>query len=100
MAPIARPVPPLLSCRNLTKRFGALTAVKDFSLDLQAGETLGIGGPNGAGKTTLFDVISGLTPASGGAARSTAGTSPGFRPTASVTRGCCARSSSMPASTA
>ncbi len=67
MAPIARPAPPLLSCRNLTKRFGALTAVKDFSLDLQAGETLGIGGPNGAGKTTLFDVISGLTPASGGA---------------------------------
>ena len=50
MAPIARPVPPLLSCRNLTKRFGALTAVKDFSLDLQAGETLGIGGPNGAGR--------------------------------------------------
>ena len=47
MAPIARPAPPLLSCRNLTKRFGALTAVKDFSLDLQAGETLGIGGPNG-----------------------------------------------------
>jgi branched-chain amino acid transport system ATP-binding protein len=52
---------PLLSCRKLTKSFGALTAVKNFSFDLEAGETLGIGGPNGAGKTTLFDVISGLT---------------------------------------
>ena len=58
---------PLLSCRNVSKQFGALTAVDDLSFDLAAGEMLGIGGPNGAGKTTLFEVISGLNPATSGA---------------------------------
>src|ERR1700730_102984 len=57
---------PLLQCRNLSKYFGALAAVKDLSFDLAEGEILGIGGPNGAGKTTLFDMISGLNPASAG----------------------------------
>jgi branched-chain amino acid transport system ATP-binding protein len=57
---------PLLQCKNLSKYFGALAAVKDLSLDVAEGEILGIGGPNGAGKTTLFDMISGLNPASGG----------------------------------
>jgi branched-chain amino acid transport system ATP-binding protein len=57
---------PILVCRNLTKNFGALSAVKNLSFDLKAGETLGIGGPNGAGKTTLFDTISGLTPVTSG----------------------------------
>lgn len=57
---------PLLSCRNVRKSFGALTAVRDLSFDVGAGEILGIGGPNGAGKTTLFEVISGLSPASAG----------------------------------
>jgi branched-chain amino acid transport system ATP-binding protein len=51
---------PLLVCRNVTRRFGALVAVNNLSFDLQPGEILGIGGPNGAGKTTLFDVISGF----------------------------------------
>lgn len=58
--------PPLLSCRNVGKSFGALTAVNDLSFEVKAGEILGIGGPNGAGKTTLFEVISGLNPASRG----------------------------------
>lgn len=53
---------PLLSCRHVSKYFGAMAAVKDLSLDLEAGEVLGIGGPNGAGKTTLFELISGLNP--------------------------------------
>src|ERR1700679_3696877 len=57
---------PLLQCRNLSKYFGALAAVKDLSFDVAAGEILGIGGPNGAGKTTLFEMISGLNPASAG----------------------------------
>lgn len=57
---------PLLSCRNVSKYFGAMAAVKDFSFDLEAGEVLGIGGPNGAGKTTLFELISGLNPADEG----------------------------------
>lgn len=59
-------VTPLLSCKNVRKSFGALTAVRDLSFDVGAGEILGIGGPNGAGKTTLFEVISGLNPASSG----------------------------------
>ncbi len=57
---------PLLSCRNVSKRFGALAAVDSLDLDVRAGEVLGVGGPNGAGKTTLIDVISGLLPVSGG----------------------------------
>jgi branched-chain amino acid transport system ATP-binding protein len=57
---------PLLSCRNLSKYFGALAAVKDLSFDVARGEILGIGGPNGAGKTTLFDMISALNPATSG----------------------------------
>jgi branched-chain amino acid transport system ATP-binding protein len=57
---------PLLSCRKVSKHFGALAAVNQLSFDLAEGEVLGIGGPNGAGKTTLFEVISGLNPATGG----------------------------------
>ena len=58
--------PPLLSCRNVGKSFGALSAVNDLSFEVGIGEVLGIGGPNGAGKTTLFELISGLNPASRG----------------------------------
>jgi branched-chain amino acid transport system ATP-binding protein len=57
---------PLLSCKDVSKRFGALAAVSHLSFDVTRGEVLGIGGPNGAGKTTLFEVISGLSPASEG----------------------------------
>ena len=57
---------PLLSCRSVTKRFGALAAVNNLSFDVTPGEVLGIGGPNGAGKTTLFEVVSGLNPATEG----------------------------------
>lgn len=57
---------PLLSCRGVTKQFGALAAVNGLYFDIAEGEILGIGGPNGAGKTTLFDVISGLQPVSAG----------------------------------
>ncbi len=50
----------LLECRRLTKRFGALEALHDFSFSLRAGEVLGLIGPNGSGKTTLFNVIAGI----------------------------------------
>jgi branched-chain amino acid transport system ATP-binding protein len=47
----------LLKLEQVTKRFGGLTAVSDFNLDLQEGELVGLIGPNGAGKTTVFNLI-------------------------------------------
>jgi branched-chain amino acid transport system ATP-binding protein len=49
----------MLTLERLTKRFGGLTAVREVSLEVRAGDLLGIIGPNGAGKTTLFNVIAG-----------------------------------------
>lgn len=57
---------PILSCRNVTKLYGSLAAVDGATLNVNAGEVIGIGGPNGAGKTTLFDIISGVTPVTSG----------------------------------
>ncbi len=55
-----------LETRNLTKKFGGLTAVKDFSMALDAGELCALIGPNGSGKTTIFNIITGIyTPTSG-----------------------------------
>ena len=50
----------LLECRQVTKRFGALEAVRRFSFSLEKGEILGLIGPNGSGKTTLFNVLVGI----------------------------------------
>ncbi len=47
------------AARNITMRFGGLTAVDGFTLSLHKGELAGIIGPNGAGKTTVFNMISG-----------------------------------------
>jgi branched-chain amino acid transport system ATP-binding protein len=44
----------------VTKRFGALEAVRRFSFSLEKGEILGLIGPNGSGKTTLFNVLVGI----------------------------------------
>ncbi|HZP87330.1 MAG TPA: ATP-binding cassette domain-containing protein [Burkholderiales bacterium] len=55
------PVPgALLECRNVTKRFGAFTAVDDVDLTIQDRRLHALIGPNGAGKTSLFNLISGM----------------------------------------
>jgi branched-chain amino acid transport system ATP-binding protein len=50
----------MLEVRNLSKAFGGLKAVDQASLDVAAGEIVGLIGPNGAGKTTLFAAIAGF----------------------------------------
>ena len=51
---------PLLSVKNLVKRFGGLTAVNQVSLDVFPGEVIGLVGDNGAGKSTLIKMVSGV----------------------------------------
>ncbi len=57
----------LLHTASLACRFGNLQALRGVDLHIDEGEILGLIGPNGAGKTTFFNVITGLTPATGGA---------------------------------
>lgn len=56
----------VLSCENITVRFGGVAACDAVSLDVEQGRIVGLIGPNGAGKTTLFNVISRFQPFSGG----------------------------------
>lgn len=50
----------ILEIRNVTKKFGGLTANNDISFDVSKGEILSVIGPNGAGKSTLFKQIAGF----------------------------------------
>ncbi|WP_061299249.1 dipeptide ABC transporter ATP-binding protein [Herbidospora cretacea] len=63
------PGPVLLSVENVTKRFGARTAVDDVSLELRAGETLGVVGESGSGKTTVARIALGLLDPDAGTVR-------------------------------
>jgi ABC-2 type transport system ATP-binding protein len=56
----------MIEVRNLTKRYGDLTAIRDVTFSVANGEILGFLGPNGAGKTTTMRILTGFMPASGG----------------------------------
>jgi len=49
----------ILQMKNVTKKFGGVTAISDTSFTVVAKEIYGLIGPNGAGKTTMFNIITG-----------------------------------------
>jgi len=53
-------MPPLLSVRDVTLRFGGIVALDGVSFDVERGSITGLIGPNGAGKTTVFNVVTRL----------------------------------------
>jgi branched-chain amino acid transport system ATP-binding protein len=50
----------IMEIKNLTMKFGGLTALDDVSFSIKRGEILGLIGPNGAGKTTAFNAMTGV----------------------------------------
>ncbi len=56
----------LIKVKNVTKKYGGLTANNDISFDVSENEILSVIGPNGAGKSTLFKMISSFTPTTSG----------------------------------
>ncbi len=56
----------LLELHRVSKHFGGIRAVEEFSLEVRAGEIVGLIGPNGAGKSTLFNCVAGLFPPTSG----------------------------------
>jgi len=60
---------PILTTRDLTRRFGEFTAVDRLNLSVPAGEIFGLIGPNGAGKTTTIKMLTTLLPMTDGDAQ-------------------------------
>jgi len=56
----------MLHVHNLTKRYGALTAIEHVTFDVHAGEVFGLLGPNGSGKSTTVKILMGLLEATEG----------------------------------
>ncbi len=50
----------MIKTERLSKVFGGLRAVSNFTIDIQPGELIGLIGPNGAGKTTAFNLLTGV----------------------------------------
>ncbi|GAB6144716.1 ABC transporter ATP-binding protein [Desulfocicer niacini] len=55
-----------LELKNITVKFGGLSALSDLSFSIKSGEIVGLIGPNGAGKTTVFNVLTGVYQATNG----------------------------------
>ena len=56
----------MLEVRNVSKRYGALTAVRHVNFAVRPGEVLGYLGPNGSGKSTTVKMLVGLMPPTSG----------------------------------
>ncbi|MEK6666843.1 MAG: ABC transporter ATP-binding protein, partial [candidate division NC10 bacterium] len=77
----------ILEVRDVTKRFGGVTAVNRCSLALTPGRIYGLIGPNGSGKTTLFNCITGLDPRDAGEIRFKGARIDGLKPHQVARRG-------------
>ena len=58
----------MIQTRDLTKRYGSVTAIRGVTFSVEAGEIVGFLGPNGAGKSTTMRILTGFFPASSGTA--------------------------------
>jgi len=81
-----RPLP-LLEVEQVSKRFGGIVALDAVSLNVDAGDIVGLIGPNGAGKTTAFNVITRLYTPDAGDVRFDGGSLLRTHPSAIVRRG-------------
>ncbi len=78
---------PILSVQGVTKQFGGLTAVSDLTMDVPAGQIIGLIGPNGAGKTTAFNLLVGLHQPTSGTVRLAGEDVTGLKPHKVAARG-------------
>ena len=78
---------PLLELRDVTIRFGGLTAISGFDLRIGDRELVGLIGPNGAGKTTAFNLITGVYQPTAGGINFSGRTTLGQRPHQLAKRG-------------
>jgi branched-chain amino acid transport system permease protein len=78
----------LIDVRHATIRFGGLTAVYDFSLEVRPRELVALIGPNGAGKTTVFNMLTGVYPSSEGTIKVLGRDTRGLSPHAIAHLGC------------